>query len=189
MVVVVVVVKRTSGDHPNYSIVEISYNSEIWRLEETCCHPDSSGKSLANAGVKNSSEKKKNNCMDTLSDKMRKIAHEVIWTRLRRWNLKIETEYHLIAALNAIKTNYIKVKIDNTQQNNESRLFGGRDETINHIISECSKLTQKECKTKQILVRKLIHWEFCKRLKFDHTNKWHIHKPESILKMRRIKIL
>ena len=25
---------------------------ESWRLEETCCHSDSSGKSFANAGVK-----------------------------------------------------------------------------------------------------------------------------------------
>ena len=28
---------------------------------------------------------------------------------------------------------------------------------------------------------KLIHWELCKRLTFDHTDKWYIHKPESVL--------
>ena len=44
---------------------------------------------------------------------------------------------------NAMRTNHIKVKIDNMQQNRKYRLCGDKDETINHIISECSKLAQK----------------------------------------------
>ena len=27
----------------------------------------------------------------------------------------------------------------------------------------------------------MIHWELWKKLKFDHTNKWYMHNPESIL--------
>ena len=46
----------------------------------------------------------------------------------------------------AIRTNHIKAKTDKTQQNNKRRQCGDRDETINHIISECSKLAQKEYK-------------------------------------------
>ena len=46
-----------------------------------------------------------------------------------------------------------------------------RDETINHIISECSKLAQKEYKTRHDSVGKVIHWEMCKKFKFDQTNK------------------
>ena len=30
--------------------------------------------------------------------------------------------------------------------------------------------------------RKVINWELCKKLKFNHTNKLYIHKPESVLK-------
>ena len=45
---------------------------------------------------------------------------------------------------NAIRTNHIKARIDKTQQNSKCRLCSDRDETINHIISECSKLAQKE---------------------------------------------
>ena len=37
-----------------------------------------------------------------------------------------------------------KVKIDYTQQNKKCWLCRDRDETINHMISECSKLAQKE---------------------------------------------
>ena len=30
-------------------------------------------------------------------------------------------------------------------------------------------------------VGKVIHWELYKKLKFDHSTKWYIHKPESVL--------
>ena len=56
-------------------------------------------------------------------------------------------------------------------------LCGDRDETINHIISECSKLAQKEYKTRHNWVGWMIHWEMCKKFQFDHTNKWYMHKP------------
>ena len=70
-------------------------------------------------------------------------------TWLRNRNLKRETEYLLIAAQNnAIRTNYIKVRIHKTQQNSKCRLCGDRDETINHKITEYSKLAQKEFKTR-----------------------------------------
>ena len=68
---------------------------------------------------------------------------------VKKGNLKRETESLLfVAQNNAIRTNYIKAGIDKTQQNSRCRLCGDRDETINHIISECSKLAQKEYKTR-----------------------------------------
>ena len=38
-------------------------------------------------------------------------------------------------------------------------------------------------------VGKVIHWELCKKKKFDHTSKWYIHKPESVLENEIYKIL
>ena len=56
--------------------------------------------------------------------------------------LERETESLLIAAQNnAIRTNNVKARIGKTKQNGKSRLRGDRDETINYILSECSKLT------------------------------------------------
>ena len=73
------------------------------------------------------------------------IPHQKTWTWPRKGNLKRETESLLIAAQdNAIRTNHIKARIDKTQQNSKCRLCGDRNETIHHIISECSKLAQKE---------------------------------------------
>ena len=38
-------------------------------------------------------------------------------------------------------------------------LCDDRDEKINHIISECNKLVQKDYRTRYDLVVKVIHWE------------------------------
>ena len=83
------------------------------------------------------------------------------------------TESLLIAAQdNAIRTNHIKARIDKMQQNSKCSLCSDRDETINHIMSECSKLAQKEYKARHHWVGKVIHWEMCRKIQFDHTNKW-----------------
>ena len=64
-----------------------------------------------------------------------------VWTWVRKGNLKRRTESLQIAVKkNALRTNHIKARIDKPQQNSKCRLCGDRDETINHIISECSKL-------------------------------------------------
>ena len=68
-------------------------------------------------------------------------------------------------------TDYIKAIIDKTQQNSKCRLCGDRDETINYMISEYSKLEHNEYKTRHERVGKVMHWELCKKFKFDHTNK------------------
>ena len=64
-----------------------------------------------------------------------------------------------------------------------------RKRWINHIISECSKLVQREYKTRHDWVWKVISREFCKKFKFDHTNKWYMHNPESIQENEMQKIL
>ena len=75
------------------------------------------------------------------------------------------------------------------QQNSKCRLCGDRDETINHIISECSKLAQREYKARHDWVGKVIHWEMCKKFKFYHTNKWYMHNPAPVLENDSHKLL
>ena len=74
-----------------------------------------------------------------------------------RWttgNFIREIESLLIAAQNnVIRTNHIKARIDKTQQNSKCRLCDDRDKIINHKISECSKLAQKEYNTRPRLGR------------------------------------
>ena len=83
----------------------------------------------------------------------------------------------------------IIMQIIMTQQNSKCWLCGDRDETINHIISECSKLAQKEYKARHDWVSKVVHWEMCSKLQFDHTNKWYMHNPAPVLENDTHKLL
>ena len=59
--------------------------------------------------------------------------------------LKRETKSLIMAAQEqAIRTNLIKAKIDKTQQESKCRVCGQNDESFRHILSECSKMAQKE---------------------------------------------
>ena len=50
-------------------------------------------------------------------------------------------------------------------------------------------MVQKEYKTRHNWVGKVTYWKLCKRLKFNHTSKWYMHKPESVLENGTHKIL
>ena len=94
----------------------------------------------------------------------------------------------MAAQNSAIRTNHIKAMIDKTQQNSKCRLCGDWDETINHI-SEYSKLAQKEYKARHDWIGKVIHWEMCKKFKFDLANKWYMHNPAPVLENDTHKLL
>ena len=139
------------------------YCEESWRLEETCCYSEFSERSSANADRK-------------------KSQGIIIIIIIIIINLKRETESLLIASRdNAIRINHIKVRIDKTQQNSKCRLCSDRDETINHIISECSKLAQKEYKARHDWFGRVIHREMCRKFQIDHTNKWYMHNQAPVL--------
>ena len=95
----------------------------------------------------------------------------------------------MAAQNNAVRTNHIKARIDKTQQNSKCRLCDDRDETINHIISKCSELAQKEYKTRHDWVGKVFHWKMYKKFKFDHTNKWYMRNPAPVLENDTHKLL
>ena len=47
---------------------------------------------------------------------------------------------------------------------------------------------QKEYKTGNDCVKHVIQRKQCKKLKFDHTTKWYIHNPESVLNNEMLKL-
>ena len=95
-----------------------------------------------------------------------------------------------MAAQNStIRTNHIKARIDKKKQNSKCRLCNDRDETINHIISKCSKLAQKEYKARHNWMGKVVPWEMCKKFKFDYANKWYMHNPAPVLENDTHKLL
>ena len=56
-------------------------------------------------------------------------------------------------------------------------------------MNECSKLAQRKYKTRHDWVGKVIQWDLCLILKFDHTNTWYMHNPESVLENETHKLL
>ena len=83
------------------------------------------------------------------------ILREKTWMWLWKGNSKRENESLLIAAQNnTVRTSIIKARLEKSQQKSKCRFWGDRDETINHILSECSKLVQKEYKTRHDWVGK-----------------------------------
>ena len=66
---------------------------------------------------------------------------------------------------NVVMTNYIQAKIDYTQQNREWGCVVLKTKWLN----ECSTLAPMKNKPRHDWVGKIIHWELCKKLKFDYT--------------------
>ena len=95
----------------------------------------------------------------------------------------------MAAQNNAIRINHIKVRIDKTQQNSKCRQCSDREEAINHIISGCSKLAQKEYKARHDWMGKVINWEMCKKFQFDNANKWYMQNLAPVLENDTHKLL
>ena len=89
----------------------------------------------------------------------------------------------------ALQTNQIKAKIDKTQKEENCGMCGTANETVNHIVSECSKLAQKEYKRRHGWEGKKIRWELGRKFEIDVTPKWYQHEPEAVTENEKCKIL
>ena len=78
-------------------------------------------------------------------------------------------------------TNFIKSRIYKTQQNSKCRLYGDRHETVNLIISECSKLAQIDYKIRYDRESSVIYWEWGAKLKLDYSNDWYMRYDTVVL--------
>ena len=78
---------------------------------------------------------------------------------------KKETEGLILAAQGQVlRTNSIKYTI-NTCKTSETplcRLCGDSTETVQHIVSGCRKLAQRECRKRHDKVALRLQWELCR---------------------------
>ena len=73
------------------------------------------------------------------------VHKDKTWSWLGKTDLKAETEALICAAQEqAIRTNYVKFKIDKTAESPMCRLCNEKGESVGHVVSECKKLAQKE---------------------------------------------
>ena len=74
-------------------------------------------------------------------------AAKETWQWMKRGSLKRETKSLIIAAQDqALRTNYRKAKIEKNTNILMCRLCKEKEETVSHIVSECSKIAQTEYK-------------------------------------------
>ena len=76
-----------------------------------------------------------------------KVDKDRTWQWLFKSDLKIGTEALLCAAQGqTIRTNYVKHHINNTSESPLCRLCGEKSESVQHLVTGCEKLAQKEYK-------------------------------------------
>jgi hypothetical protein len=104
--------------------------------------------------------------------------------------LKRETESLLVAAQNqAIRTNYRRAKIEKDGSSPLCRMCKSSDETISHIVSDCSKLAQTEHKGRHDKVATAVNWCLAKKFGFPASDQWYSHRAQPSVENEKAKLL
>ena len=120
----------------------------------------------------------------------KEVRSDQCWAWLQNGDLKRETESLIVAAQNpSIRANLAKAKIDKSQRDSLCRVCRKVDESIDHIVSGCSKLAHKGCKRRHDNLGKIEHWKLARKCNFEGRDKWYEHEPESVLENEGCKIL
>ena len=120
----------------------------------------------------------------------REFSDAESWRWLREGELKKETEGLIMAAQTpSLRTNVVKAKIDKSTSDATCRVCKQSEETVDHIVSGCSKFPQKEYKRRHDCVARALHWDLCRVYDIQTTQKWYEHQPEGVLEKENVKIL
>ena len=64
-----------------------------------------------------------------------------------------------------------------------------KSENVQHLISGCEKLAQKEYRRRHDNVAKKVHWDLCKENGLEHTEKWYEQVPEGAVENEEVKVM
>jgi hypothetical protein len=118
------------------------------------------------------------------------LKSEKTWNFLSKGDLKRETESLILAAQEqALNTNAVKKNIYGMECTDRCRLCGTELETVNHIVSACQTLAQREYKRRHDKVCANLHWNLCRKFGIEVTEKWYQHQPEAVVENEQVKIL
>ena len=99
------------------------------------------------------------------------------WEWTRKSDLKVKTEALIFAAQEqALRTNFVKFNIDKSVDSPLFRMCNQKGETVNHILSECEMLAQKEYKRRHDNIARLVHWKLCCKYDMSRGEKWYEHE-------------
>ena len=83
----------------------------------------------------------------------------------------------------------MKFHVEKTVESPLSRMWDEKRESMSHLVSECSKLAQREYKRRHDTVATIIHWELCRLYELDRADKWFEHQPSSVQETDGTKVL
>ena len=130
-------------------------------------------------------------CMGLFCQRQTKeLSSNDTWQWLQRGELKKETEEMIMAAQDqALRTRYIQRAIDGTNISPKCRKCNQKDETINHIASECPALAQNQYKKRHDTVARAVHWSLYKKYQMPCSSKWYEHQPQPVTENENAKLL
>ena len=112
------------------------------------------------------------------------------WYWLRKADLKVEIEAMLCAAQEqAIRTNYVKQKIDKTARSPFCKMCDKKSEAVSPIVSECETLPENEYNRRQDNVPRIVHQKLCMKFNLKESEKWYEHAPEDFVENEEVKML
>ena len=130
-----------------------------------------------------------------LQGQFRKATEEVrskrSWDWLKNSYLEKETESTVVAAQDqALCTRNLRNAVYRENVESICRACGATDEAVVCIVSEYSKLAEKEYKqVRYDNVAKMLHWQLYEKWGFNEAEKRYIRKPEKVLESENCKIL
>ena len=87
------------------------------------------------------------------------------------------------------RTRYIQRAIDGTNISPKCRKWNQKDETINHIASECPALAQNQYKKRHDTVARVVHQNLCKKYQMPCSNKWYEQQIQPVTENENAKLL
>ena len=108
---------------------------------------------------------------------------------LNKINIRANTEDLIMAAQEkALNTRAVAQKIYHTVQDSRCRLCTQHSETVEHIISGCSKLTRTDCTMRCNNVASIVYRAVYLEYNLYHSKDWWI-EPEKVVRNNHVKIL
>ena len=104
------------------------------------------------------------------------------WRWLRAGKLKKETEGLIMAAqTQSLRKNALKARIEKSTSDAICRVCRQSEEIVDHIVSGCSKLAQKEYKQRHDCVARALHWDLCQKHEVQTSQKWYELQPKGVV--------
>ena len=114
-------------------------------------------------------------------NEVKDVADSRSWQWLRGGYLAKSTEAYLFAAQEqALRTRYLRARIEREEVDEKCRVCEKKPETVGHLVSACGVLAQREYKRRHDRMGLRVYWELCKKYGLRCAGKWYEEVPDEV---------